>query len=462
MKNGNSFSKPYGLGKDESQDRWKTKKSDSNVKNSNTLSLNIVAYENPDKSALDSLFDKNEVSTKNSLKNRVGFGKKLKDVEQFFYGASASIQILPGDLPRISQNSFEFPRQSNGEEVESEITRFRASQRLLNPNDDKYQAVIDYACTLGMDDETLALLYMALAKKEEEAGGRNKSGDWNMLADLVTTTNLLLSLLNFNKKAFQNYAEKLIKNYMREEAKEIVKGCLEIKKYMDQHSGSNNSWSFIEQRYLLVFYLCPPLSAMWKDISPYGRKIVFQSAFRWATNSSGVAEIGEEETVKRITTFSNEDKVFSIILAFIPVTFEIVQSVWLWHKGKISGARAAQNIANVDLTSATGFGGAVGGAAIGHLLFGGYATFVEGLFAGFVGNQLSRWLTNNIFNLPKTRALENAYRYLDVHHQASDSEVEKAYKKRRLIDHPDKGGSHEAFCKLQVCYTIIKIDRCKN
>uniref|UniRef100_A0A914PKK2 J domain-containing protein n=1 Tax=Panagrolaimus davidi TaxID=227884 RepID=A0A914PKK2_9BILA len=444
MKNGNSFSKPYGLGKDESQDRWKTKNSDSNVKNSNTLSLNIVAYENPDKYALDSLFDKNESSTKNSLKSRVGFGKKLKDIKLFFNGASASVQ-----------DSFEFPRQSSDDERQAEIMQFKASQRLLNPNNDKYKAVIDYAGEIGMDDESLTLLYMVLAKKEQEAGGRNKSGDWNMLADLIC-----------NKKAFQSYAEKLIEVYIREDAAKIVKGCLEIQKLMDQNGGSNNSLSFIERNYHLVFYLCAPLSTMWKDISPYGKKIVFQSTFRWASNcSSAVAAIGEKEIVKRITTFAKENKVFSIILASIPVAVEIVRSVWLWCEGKISGKRAAQNVVNVFLTSGAGVGGAFGGAAIGHSLLGGYATFgafIGGLFGGFVGNQLSQWLTNNIFDLPKTQALENAYQYLGVHHRASDSEVEKAYKRRLLIDHPDKGGSNEAFCKLQTCYTIIRIDRGKK
>uniref|UniRef100_A0AC35F0N1 Uncharacterized protein n=1 Tax=Panagrolaimus sp. PS1159 TaxID=55785 RepID=A0AC35F0N1_9BILA len=81
----------------------------SNAINNSTLSFHISAYENSSEIvASDSFNDKNDLEKKN--------------VKQIFTDAS------------VVQNPFEFSRQQNYEFLESEMLKYKASQRLLNPN----------------------------------------------------------------------------------------------------------------------------------------------------------------------------------------------------------------------------------------------------------------------------------------------------------------------------------------
>uniref|UniRef100_A0AC35FYL6 Uncharacterized protein n=1 Tax=Panagrolaimus sp. PS1159 TaxID=55785 RepID=A0AC35FYL6_9BILA len=93
----------------------------SNITNKSTLSLHISTYENPVKAESDLFFgDKNdEILNKQS--------KKSKNEKQAFIDSKA-----------IIQNPFEFPRQQESDDerlyIESEVSQFKASQSLLNPN----------------------------------------------------------------------------------------------------------------------------------------------------------------------------------------------------------------------------------------------------------------------------------------------------------------------------------------
>uniref|UniRef100_A0AC35F9L1 Uncharacterized protein n=1 Tax=Panagrolaimus sp. PS1159 TaxID=55785 RepID=A0AC35F9L1_9BILA len=98
---------------EESQKSWKKDDLLKNATNKSTLSLHIAAYENSIEASESEFGGKND--------------KSLKNTKQSFAAASKF----------FFQNPFEFSRQqeSNEETKEPEISQFKASQKLLNPNE---------------------------------------------------------------------------------------------------------------------------------------------------------------------------------------------------------------------------------------------------------------------------------------------------------------------------------------
>uniref|UniRef100_A0AC34FTS0 K Homology domain-containing protein n=1 Tax=Panagrolaimus sp. ES5 TaxID=591445 RepID=A0AC34FTS0_9BILA len=91
--------------------------------NSSTLSLHIAAYEN---SIEDSEANSDEKVFKDLTEklnqDTSGLGKTLKNVKQFFTAES-------------SKGPFEFPRQQKDIKSDPEVMQFKASQKLLDPNE---------------------------------------------------------------------------------------------------------------------------------------------------------------------------------------------------------------------------------------------------------------------------------------------------------------------------------------
>ena len=107
-------------------------------------------------------------------------------------------------------------------------------------------------------------------------------------------------------------------------------------------------------------------------------------------------------------------------------------------------------------------GGAAAGAAVGS--FGGpigaaIGGVAGGVIGGFTANVLIKMLTEEIFNLPKSEALENAYKFMGLNHKCSNEEVNQRNRALALKYHPDKRGDEKMFQKLQVYVSIIKADR---
>uniref|UniRef100_A0AC34G2M3 Uncharacterized protein n=1 Tax=Panagrolaimus sp. ES5 TaxID=591445 RepID=A0AC34G2M3_9BILA len=102
------------------------KKDLSNLYNS-TLSLHIAAYENSAEDSSEYANEFNEEKEGSKMNS-----KKLNLVEKWMKAK----QIIDGDLS-VVQNVFEFPRQQKGRINEPKVMQFKASQRLLNPNESK-------------------------------------------------------------------------------------------------------------------------------------------------------------------------------------------------------------------------------------------------------------------------------------------------------------------------------------
>uniref|UniRef100_A0AC34FBU8 Protein kinase domain-containing protein n=1 Tax=Panagrolaimus sp. ES5 TaxID=591445 RepID=A0AC34FBU8_9BILA len=99
----------------------KKSKSSTSSNSLNRSINNISIYENSIESTPENLDGKEDLTKKDEKPSML---KKLKGAKQFFIGSSS-----------LAQNPFEFPRQQENEDSKiPEVTQFKASQKLLNPN----------------------------------------------------------------------------------------------------------------------------------------------------------------------------------------------------------------------------------------------------------------------------------------------------------------------------------------
>uniref|UniRef100_A0AC34FGE9 Exophilin 5 n=1 Tax=Panagrolaimus sp. ES5 TaxID=591445 RepID=A0AC34FGE9_9BILA len=119
----NHLTSSFGNLNSDSGEKEELKKNKS--ANSSTLSLHIVAYENSVEASLDSDSCKNQ-ELENKTENR-SLINKWKTPKHFFSGVLSTFQ-----------NPFEFPRQQEYEGTKTpEVAHFKASQKMLNPNQSK-------------------------------------------------------------------------------------------------------------------------------------------------------------------------------------------------------------------------------------------------------------------------------------------------------------------------------------
>jgi hypothetical protein len=173
---------------------------------------------------------------------------------------------------------------------------------------------------------------------------------------------------------------------------------------------------------------------------------------------SSVIAISTSQALTRAQAMAG--KVVPVVIVAVQLSYEALKSISSWWKGEISGKRCAKQIIDASAGILGGFGGGAAGCGIGTAICPGYGTLIGAVVGGIAGSAaasaLSEWLTSYFFDLPKSVALENAYRFLDLPPSCSNGEINTRYRTLALKYHPDKGGNAEDFHKLQISVAIIK------
>ena len=149
-------------------------------------------------------------------------------------------------------------------------------------------------------------------------------------------------------------------------------------------------------------------------------------------------------------------------LLFAFLAKEAYDSIRDWYQGKITGKRCTKQIIDSIYSAAGGYiGGSLGmaaGAALGPtgLVIG---AIVGGLIGSNVVGNFSKWLTSELFDLPRDVGVENAFKFMGINHKSTNQEINRRFRELCLKYHPDKGGSNEQFHQLQVSMAVIKCAR---
>ena len=155
----------------------------------------------------------------------------------------------------------------------------------------------------------------------------------------------------------------------------------------------------------------------------------------------------------------------SLVVVFLAA--DILMNIRRWWKGEITGIRCVKNIIDNGAGVAAGIVGGIGGEMIGAAIgsIGGPIGMAVGAVGGAIiggaaaataANALSDNLTQWVFGLPKTEALESAYNFLGVKHTACNSDINSIYRRLALQYHPDKGGDPDKWTQLQYSLAVIR------
>ena len=196
------------------------------------------------------------------------------------------------------------------------------------------------------------------------------------------------------------------------------------------------------------------------NLPPESQSNMLQVAFTYSNKFVGErwAVALRESTESMLTSVQKAAKSFTLknvaLIAVAYLSIDAWHNICEWWHGRISGQRCAKNIIDCGIGLAAGVGGGALGGALGTMISPGVGTvfggFIGGAVATGVGHQLSDWMTLKIFRLPKSVALENAFRFMGLPQDASNNEINSKYKGLCLRYHPDRGGRTEDFQKIQI------------
>ena len=153
-------------------------------------------------------------------------------------------------------------------------------------------------------------------------------------------------------------------------------------------------------------------------------------------------------------------------------TLFLVGDMTKYWSGELDGHHIADQSARKYVAGLATKTGAAGGAGVGSAmgaLYGGSIGSVIGAGVGaLAGSYTLQYLADVLyFNLldyfrplsEREKTLSMAYRFMELHHDASKQEVEHNYRMLAKKYHPDQGGKHEDFLALQASRAIITQSR---
>jgi len=193
---------------------------------------------------------------------------------------------------------------------------------------------------------------------------------------------------------------------------------------------------------------------------------VQEQLFQGVSKALGAGENAFTEALKPflgdLAELKSLPKNIGVVLVAAVLTWEAVVNIKKWWQGEISGKRCAKNVMDAIGSVGGGYAGAAAGVYVGFAA-GPVGAVLGAVAGGLMGSSalgsLSDWATQFFFDVPKNVAAENAYNYLEVSQTASNDEINKSYKRLCLRYHPDKGGSDEAFHKLQLSLEVVRNHR---
>ena len=163
------------------------------------------------------------------------------------------------------------------------------------------------------------------------------------------------------------------------------------------------------------------------------------------------------------TTTARVSTVVHVILDTVFLPFEAIHNIKLWFNGEISGKRCAKSLVDASAAIAGGIGGAALGASLGSIggligsVIGGA---IGGLFGGSAARSLVSYLTERIFDLPTSIAVERAYNYLRLSPSSHNYEINRVFRILSKLYHPDRNrGDAKDFIELQTNMQLIVEDR---
>ncbi|PRP81909.1 hypothetical protein PROFUN_10617 [Planoprotostelium fungivorum] len=155
------------------------------------------------------------------------------------------------------------------------------------------------------------------------------------------------------------------------------------------------------------------------------------------------------------------------ITALIRTTLklEAIKMIYEWYHGRADGRRCAAHIATSLSTVAAGVVAGQAVVSLSHPL--GPVSLILGVAAGYYAshyaNSLTDKLTQRIFGLAPTAALDRAYEFMMLSPNCTNAEVNEQYRKIALLYHPDKEwGSAEHFILLNSHMELIRAAREKQ
>ena len=147
------------------------------------------------------------------------------------------------------------------------------------------------------------------------------------------------------------------------------------------------------------------------------------------------------------------------------LSWEAVQNIRSYLRGEISAKSCAKAVLNAGMGVGGGLAGAAAGATAGRLVGGGrVGGLVGAVVGGVVGQHLSGrmadQLTRRLLVESRDEAVVEAYHILQVEPNATNDEINTAYRHLALEKHPDRPtGSKQGFVELHTAIEIVRVAR---